>query len=179
MGFLLVFTMHDSEQNRLLNNIATTGTVIEVDAGTGKMRLQIGENQTDWVNIPSGACGALKLWRCPTVGEQFAVLSESGNFGNAVPLVAIPSEAHPNSGTADEIKMEFPSGYFVIDQATGEATLKLNKLTIDVTEVEFTGKVHAQDEISSDTDIKALAISLVQHKHIGVRSGGDVSGAPQ
>jgi phage baseplate assembly protein gpV len=179
VGFFMVFTMHDSEQNRLFNNVASTGTVIEVDAANGKMRLQIGENQTDWVKIPAAACGTLKIWRCPSKGEQFSVLSESGNYGNAVPVIAIPTDDNPISGTEDEIKIEFPAGFFTLDQQTGEATLKLKKLTLDVAEVEVTGTLHAQDELSSDKDVRALTVSLVNHKHIGVRSGNDVSGVPQ
>lgn len=175
----MVFTMHDSEQNRLLNNVASTGTVIDVDAANGKMRLQISENQTDWVKIPSAACGTLKIWRCPSVGEQFAVLSESGNYGNAVPVVAIPSDDNPISGTEDEIKFEFPGGYFRLDQQTGVATLKLKKLTFDVEEIDMLGLLHVIGLISSDTDVIANLISLVFHKTTGVRSGSDVSGVPQ
>ena len=172
--------MSDSENARLLNNVVSTGTVLEVDAANKKMRLEIGENQTDWVKIPAMASGALKIWRCPSVGEQFAVISESGNLGNAVPIIAIPTDDDSGiSGTEDEIIVDFPSGSLLINQQTGEATFKLKKLTFDVEEVEFTGKVHAQDEISSDKDVKAGSISLKTHKTLGVRSGSDVSGVPQ
>ncbi|WAU72950.1 MULTISPECIES: phage baseplate assembly protein V [unclassified Acinetobacter] len=171
--------MSDSENARLLNNVASTGTVLEVDAANKKMRLEIGENQTDWVKIPALAWGALKIWRCPSKGEQFAIISESGNLGNAVPIIAIPTDYDGISGTEDEIIVDFPAGSLLIDQQTGEATFKLKKLTFDVEEVEFTGKVRAQDEISSDKDVKAGSISLKNHKTSGIRSGNEVSGVPQ
>ncbi|QHH99239.1 phage baseplate assembly protein V [Acinetobacter dispersus] len=172
--------MSNSENARLLNNIASTGTVLEVDAANKKMRLEIGENQTDWVTIPALAWGTLKIWRCPSKGEQFTVISESGNLGNAVPVIALPTDDENGiSGTEDEIIVDFPAGSLIIDQQSGEATFKLKKLTFDVENVEFTGSLHAHGLISSDMDVKATAISLIGHKHIGVRSGNDATGVPQ
>lgn len=169
-----------TETNRLLHNIASVGVVSAVNAAAGKMRLKIGDNETDWVTIPSIACGELKIWRCPTVGEQFAVLSESGNLGNAIALIALSSDDYPHpSNNPNEIVVQFPSGSFVINQSSGHATITLEQLNFIVPKVNFSGEVHADKEISSDMDVKAGSISLKLHKHGQVQSGLGTSGGPQ
>lgn len=171
--------MNTQEFLRKLDNLGTIGIVTEIDGG--KMRLQIGDNQTDWIVIPALAAGAVKIWRCPSVGEQFAVLSQGGELCNALPIVAIPSDENPNPSTdPDELFIELPDGLsIIINTASGEAVFKLNKILFDVPEAVFTGSVHASKQITSDVDVVASGTSLKQHIHIGVRSGSDVSGVPQ
>ena len=41
-----------SEQQRRLHNIATIGTVFDVNPDDQTMRLDVGDNQTDWLPIP-------------------------------------------------------------------------------------------------------------------------------
>lgn len=48
---------HYAELDRLLHNIAVLGRVIAVQ--NGKARFEIGDNQTDWLDIPAVACGGL------------------------------------------------------------------------------------------------------------------------
>ena len=42
-----------SEQQRRLHNIATIGTVFDVNPDDQTMRLDVGDNQTDWLPIPA------------------------------------------------------------------------------------------------------------------------------
>lgn len=169
-----------TESNRLLHNLISEGEVIEVDPAKGKMRLKINENESDWVAIPTMACGALKVWRCPTLGEQFVVVAESGNLGNAKAIASLATDNNPYpSNDQDQIYIDFGTGTFVLNIASGEATFTLNKLTFDVPQTKFTGEVHAEKEIKSDVDVKALTISLTSHKHIGVQSGLSSTGLPQ
>ena len=66
-----------SEQQRRLHNIATIGTVFDVNPDDQTMRLDVGDNQTDWLPIPALAAGQVRVWRCPSVGEQFLLVSPS------------------------------------------------------------------------------------------------------
>lgn len=168
------------ELTRQFQNLASIGTVIAVDASVGKMRLKIDENETDWIPIPTIAAGVVKFWRCPTLGEQFSVTAQGGELTSAVPQVSLFSEANPPpTDNPDEMFIQLGEHSIVVNVATGEANFKLNKCVFDVPETIFKGKVHAEQDITSDTDVKAQAVSLSDHKHIGVRAGSDMSGAAQ
>lgn len=160
-----------AELDRLVHNLAVIGRVIAVQ--NGKARFEIGDNQTDWLTIPAVACGALSIWRCPSVGEQFLLISSSGDFNNAVPVVAIPSQIFPMpSLNPDEIKIKFPSGEITLNQQSGVADLQLSQLNI-------TADVNVTGTITATGDVTAGNISLQQHTHSGVRTGGGSTGVAQ
>lgn len=171
----------NAETSRQIDNLGSVGTVIAVDATSGKVRLKIAENETDWIYFSAGAAGAVKVWRCPTLGEQFAVVSQGGELVNAVPVAALYSDENPPPSTdPDEVLIQFPDGNFIsFHTKTAEAFFKLKKATFDVDETVFKGTVHADREISSDKDVTAGSISLKDHVHSGVRSGSEDSGVPQ
>lgn len=167
---------HHAELDRLLHNIAVIGRVIAVQ--NGKARFEIGENQTDWLDIPAVACGALSIWRCPSVNEQFLLISSSGDFNNAVPVVAIPSQIFPMpSLNPDEIKIKFPSGEITLNQQSGVADFELNQINLDA-DVNINGNLSVSENILADGDITAGQISLKQHGHGNVENGGGITGAP-
>lgn len=172
--------MNASELTRKMDNLNSIGTVIAVDASTGKIRMQIGDNQTDWIYAPTLAAGAVKVWRLPSIGEQFAVLAQGGELCNAVPVISLFSEENPPpSQNPDEVVVNIADYQLVINMASGEGSFKLKKLTFDIEETIFTGTVHAAKNISSAMDVLAQETSLKTHIHTGVTSGESVSGVPQ
>lgn len=157
---------------RQFQNLAAIGTVIAVDASAGKIRLKIDENETDWIPIPAIAAGVVKVWRCPSVGEQFSVTAQGGELTSAVPQISLFSEENPPpTDNPDEVFIQLGEHSFVVNVATGEANFKLTKCTFDVPETIFKGKVHAEQDITSDTDVIAAGVSLVQHHHGNVMNG--------
>lgn len=158
--------------NRQFQNIAAIGTVIAVDAAAWKLRLKIDDNETDWIPIPTIAAGVVKVWRCPSIGEQFSVTAQGGELTSAVPQISLFSEANPPpTDNPDEVFIQLGEHSIVVNVATGEANFKLSKCVFDVPETIFKGKVHADEEITSDIDVIASDVSLVQHPHGGVMSG--------
>lgn len=172
-----------SMNNQLLRqfqNLACIGTVIAVDASAWKMRLKIDENETDWIPIPTMAAGIVKIWRCPSLGEQFSVSAQGGELTSAVPQISLFSETFPPPSTdPNEVFVQIGEYFFKVNITSGEAVFKLSKCTFDVPETVFTGTVHAENAISSDVDVTAKTISVVGHKHLRVQSGNSVSGEPQ
>lgn len=176
---------------RQFQNLSSIGTVIAVDASAWKIRLKIDENETDWLPIPTMAAGVVKIWRCPSLGEQFSVTAQGGELTSAVPQISLFSEEFPPPSThPDEVYIQLGDHFFMVNVASGEAVFKLNKCTFDVPETEFTGQVniaqnlavtqgiHAKQDITSDTDVIAQNISLTKHKTLGVKGGSDTSGVP-
>lgn len=174
-----------SQLLRQFQNLSSIGTVIAVDASAWKIRLKIDENETDWIPIPTMAAGVVKMWRCPSIGEQFSVSAQGGELTSAVPQISLFSEEFPPPSTdPDEVYIQLGEHSFVVNVASGEAVFKLNKCTFDVPETVFTGTVHAEKAISSnaditsDTDVIAQNISLTKHKTSGVKGGSENSGVP-
>lgn len=174
-----------SQLLRQFQNLSSIGTVIAVDASAWKIRLKIDENETDWIPIPTMAAGVVKIWRCPSLGEQFSVSAQGGELTSAVPQISLFSENFPPPSTdPDEVYIQLGEHFFVVNVASGEAVFKLNKCTFDISETVFTGTVHAEkaisskEDITSETDVIAQNISLTKHKTSGVKGGSENSGVP-
>ena len=171
--------MSTTELHRQLDNLGSIGTVIAVDASTGKIRMQIGDNQTDWIYAPTIAAGRVKVWRLPSIGEQFSIQAQGGELCNAVPTISLFSEQNPPpSQNADEVVIDIDGNQLVINMASSEGSFKLKKFTFDIEQTVFTGTVHVQKNITSDQDVLAGTISLKTHLTSGVRGGDDLSGGP-
>ncbi|WP_445115022.1 phage baseplate assembly protein V [Acinetobacter sp. WZC-1] len=165
---------------RQFQNVASVGTVIEVDAPAWKMRLKIDKNETDWIPIPAMAAGVVSIWRCPSPGEQFSLSAQGGELTSAIPQISLFSENNPPPSTnPDEVFVQLGEHSFSVNIKTGEAIFKLKKCTFDIQETVFTGSVHANKDITSASDIIAKTVSLFKHIHLFVRSGNDNSGGPK
>lgn len=157
---------------RQFQNLSSIGTVIAIDASAWKIRLKIDENETDWIPIPTMAAGVVKIWRCPSLGEQFSVSAQGGELTSAVPQISLFSDVFPPPSTdPNEVFVQLGEHSLVVNVSTGEALFKLNKCTFDVPETVFTGTVHAEKAISSGEDVQAQAVSLVNHLHGNVMNG--------
>lgn len=171
-----------SMNNQLLRqfqNLACIGTVIAVDASAWKMRLKIDENETDWIPIPSMAAGIVRIWRCPSIGEQFSVSAQGGELTSAVPQISLFSETFPPPSTdPDEIFVQIGEYFFKVNIASGKAVFKFSKCTFDVPETVFTGTVHSDETISSNVDVIANKVSLVKHPHPNVMNGPGQTASP-
>lgn len=176
-----------SEQQRRLHNIATIGTVFDVNPDDQTMRLDVGDNQTDWLPIPALAAGQVRVWRCPSVGEQFLLVSPSGELANAIPVLSLYSNQHPSpSNDPNEIRVRFnDSDFLSINTQDSQLILKINDVIFDVNSTTLTGNlvvngnVQVDGNIHSDGDTVAGSISLKSHTHGNVQSGRSNTGAPQ
>lgn len=170
-----------SEQQRRLHNIATIGTVFEVRPNDQTMRLTVGDNQTDYLPIPALAAGAVRVWRCPSVGEQFLLVSPSGDLANAIPVISLYSDNNPSpSADPNEIRVRYNDTDFLsINTQDSQLILKINDVVLDVSEATITGNLKVNGSIHSDGDTVAGSISLKKHTHGGVAKGPASTGGPQ
>lgn len=176
-----------SEQQRRLHNIATIGTVFDVNPDDQTMRLDVGDNQTDWLPIPALAAGQVRVWRCPSVGEQFLLVSPSGELANAIPVLSLYSNQHPSpSNDPNEIRVRFnDSDFLSVNTQDSQLTLKINDVIFNVNNTTLTGNlavngnVQVDGNIHSNGDTVAGSISLKSHTHGNVQSGRSNTGAPQ
>lgn len=176
---------HLSDTQRRLHNIATIGTVFAINTSDQTMRLDVGELQTDWLPIPTISAGLVRIWRCPSIGEQFVLLSPSGDLANAIPVISLFSEQNSTPSTDEhEIFIHFnESNYLKIH--TKDSHLHLNIATTDIDSdvkingsLSVTGTIHADGNITTDNDVIAN-VSLNNHTHGGVQGGRSSTGKPQ
>lgn len=190
----------NAEQQRRLHNIATIGTVTEVNTEDQTMRLAVGDNETDFLTIPSLSAGQVRVWRCPSEGEQFLLVSPSGDLANAVPVLSLYSEANPSPSTdADEIRIRYnEQDYLSVHVKDSKLHLKINDITheaakgilLNTPTVTMTGdllvqgnqqvggSVHCDNTITADTEVTAAGVKLTNHKHDGVTPGNGKTGTP-
>lgn len=185
----------NAEHQRRLHNIATIGTVIDIDADAALMRLAVGENETDWVNIPSIAAGSISVWRCPSIGEQYLLVSPSGELANAIPVISLYSEHNPSPSTdPNEIRIRYNDTDFCsIDVANSQLTMHISQITNQAAasivwdtpsatltgNLQVDGSINCGKSIVAADEVTASGIDLTTHIHGGVKSGGSSTEQPQ
>lgn len=185
------------ELARLLENLLRYGVVDSVDHAAKRCRVRTGALLTaplPWLVQRAG--DARTAW-APSAGEQVLVLCPGGDPARGVVLAGIYSDAYPAPDGADTANVTiYPDGARIdydpeAHQLTatlpegGKATLTASggvQVTGDTT---ITGTLHVTSDVTVDTKVTAAAdvvgggISLKNHKHGGVQTGGSLTGAPQ
>lgn len=185
----------NAEHQRRLHNIATIGTVIEIDADAALMRLAVGDNETDWLSIPTIAAGMVSVWRCPSMSEQFLLVSPSGELANAIPVVSLYSDRNPSPSTdPNEIRIRYNDTDFCsIDVANSQLTMHVSQITNQAAtsivwetpsatltgDLQVNGSIDCGKSITAAEEVTANGIKLTAHTHSGVESGGSSTGQPQ
>ena len=185
----------NAEHQRRIHNIATIGTVIEIDADAALMRLAVGDNETDWLSIPTIAAGMVSVWRCPTIGEQYLLVSPSGELANAIPVISLYSDRNPSPSTdPNEIRIRYNDTDFCsIDVANSQLTMHVSQITNQAAtsivwdtpsatltgDLQVNGSIDCGKSITAAEEVTANGIKLTAHTHSGVESGGSSTGQPQ
>ena len=185
----------NAESQRRLHNIATIGTVTHINADKALMRLAVGDNVTDWVNIPTIAAGQVRVWRCPSVGEQYLLVSPSGELANAIPVMSLYSDHHPSpSINPNEIRIRYnDSDFCSIDVVNSQLTMHISQITNQAAtsivwdtpsatvtgNLQVDGAINCGKSITAADEVTASGIDLTTHTHGGVRSGASSTGQPQ
>ncbi|ELY2625033.1 phage baseplate assembly protein V [Cronobacter sakazakii] len=122
------------ELARLLRNMIRTGVIVETDLVAGRCRVQVGGNQTDWLQWLTHRAGRSRTWWAPSVGEQVLILAVGGELDTAFVLPGIFSDDNPApSASADAVRIDFPDGAAIeYEPETGALTVSGIK-TADVT----------------------------------------------
>jgi phage baseplate assembly protein gpV len=189
-----------SELERRHENGIRHGTVRQVDAKKGLVRLAIGkdadgtEQLSPWVRYAQHA-GDYKFHNPPSVGQTLTLLSPAGDFAQAVALQLTWSDKNPSpSDKPDEHVITFgdlkitrrqkemilevgatkihfrPDNVDALHVSVGNSYLRLEKNLITALTQHFK---HSGDVVEHD----GFLIDKT-HKHIEVMSGPDITGIP-
>lgn len=174
-----------AEIERRLENQMRHGTVKEVDAKKGLMRLTVGkdlqgaEQLSPW--IPYGQhMGDWKFHNPPSVGQTFTMFSPSGDFrqAQAIPLMQSDKNKSP-SDKPDEHVITYGEGEhkLTIKHTKEETTIMRGDTAIHWTKDGITAKAklfkHEGDRVEHDG--KNIG---KDHKHLHVLAGPDKTDIP-
>ncbi|HEE4125002.1 TPA: phage baseplate assembly protein V [Klebsiella pneumoniae] len=159
--------MEIAELLRLLESIARTGTVTEIDEGKWRVRVQSGELETTWLRWNAQRAGAFKVWVPPSVGEQVWFLCLGGNTDVAFIGGSLYSADNPAPGASrDEMVVTAPDGAkFRYDAEAGALQVKGIKSAV----------VEASVKITLDTP-EVECTNLLTTKNLNVTEGGEMHG---
>ncbi|SVP39912.1 phage baseplate assembly protein V [Klebsiella pneumoniae] len=187
--------MEIAELLRLLENIARTGTVMEIDEEKWRVRVQSGGLETAWLRWNAQRAGAFKVWVPPSVGEQVWFLCLGGNTDVAFIGGSLYSDDNPAPGASrNEMVVTAPDGAtFRYDAEAGALQVKgiksavietSVKITLDTPEVECTNLLTTKslnvteggemrgDITHTDGVFTSNGVQVDDHNHGAVERGG-------
>ncbi len=163
-----------AEVERRLSGAMRSGTVTEVDAANGTVRLKLGDATSggDFLSPPIPYMqmgGAIKAHIPPSVGQQFSLMAPSGDLAQGVAVPLGFSDANPSpSSSGDENVITFGSA--TITLASGGLTIAVGGVTLSIT---GGGLAIAGGQVMHNgKDIGST------HTHGGVVAGGDNTDVP-
>lgn len=156
-----------AELLRLLENIARTGTVTEIDEKNWRVRVQSGGMETTWLRWTAQRAGAFKVWVPPSIGEQVWFLCLGGNTDVAFIGGSLYSDDNPAPGTSrNEMVVTAPDGAaFSYDAEAGALQVKGIKAAM----------IEASVKITLDTP-EVECTNLLTTKKLNVTEGGEMRG---
>ncbi|HBR1093166.1 TPA: phage baseplate assembly protein V [Klebsiella variicola] len=159
--------MEIAELLRLLENVARTGTVTEIDEKKWRVRVQSGGLETTWLRWNAQRAGAFKVWVPPSIGEQVWFLCLGGNTDVAFIGGSLYSEDNPAPGASrKEMVVTAPDGAkFRYDAEAGALQVRGIKSAV----------VEASVKITLDTP-EVECTNLLTTKNLNVTEGGEMRG---
>lgn len=189
-----------AEAERQAGDLVRFGIVAEVDLDAGRVVVTIGDLTSPPLPWLAGRAGDGIAWDPPSVGEQVSVLSAEADLSAGLVLAGVFSDSVLEQlgdarGRAVFFRKFSDGSTVLFDPEAAELTVELAgqgkaKVTAPggvefVGDLKVTGKlevsetVQAAGEITSEKDVKAKTVSLVDHIHLNVQTGAGVSGKPK
>ena len=187
--------MEIAELIRLLENVARTGTVTEIDEEKWRVRVQSGGLSPNWMRWTAQRAGAFKVWcRHPSASRSGSCAG--GNTDVAFIGGSLYSDDNPAPGASrNEMVVTAPDGAtFRYDAEVGALQVKgiksavveaSVKITLDTPEVDCTNLLRAKNlDISEGGEMrgnfnhtggafKSNGVQVDDHGHGEVERGGD------
>lgn len=163
--------------DRMLAALVIPCRVVAVDLAAAKVRVSDGAGWTSaWLRWHSQAAGKARHWRSPSLGEQGALISPSGEpaQGTFVPGLYGNGGAQPDNRDHVEVWRFDDGGSLVYDWQAKSYTIELPSGTVTV-------KVGGSEVVVTDTAINAKSVNITLEGMVQItgplRVTGDIFGA--
>ena len=124
-----------AQHDRMLSDQVIKGYVVAVDLVAGKLRMSDGSDWVSaWVKWHSLAAGKARHWRSPSLGEQGALISPSGDPAQGTFVPGLYGNAGPQPDNRDHVEVwRFDDGGSLIyDWAANSYTIQLPSGTVNI-----------------------------------------------
>ncbi len=154
-----------AEHDRMLAGLVIPCRVVAVDLAAAMLRVSDGSGWTSaWVRWHALAAGKARHWRAPSLGEQGALVSPSGDpaQGTFIPGLYGNAGAQPDNRDHVEVWRFDDGGSLVYDWAARSYTIKVPSGTVNI-EVGSSKAVLTDSAITAESTAitaKASAITL-------------------
>ncbi|MNJ35474.1 Phage-related baseplate assembly protein [compost metagenome] len=173
-----------SAHDRMLAGLIIPCRVVAVDLAAAKVRVSDGAGWTSaWLRWHSQAAGKARHWRAPSLGEQGALISPSGEpaQGTFVPGLYGNAGAQPDNRDHVEVWRFDDGGSLVYDWQANTYTIELPSGTVSI-KVGSTEAVLTADAITAKSGVatvEAASITLTGQVQINgpLSVTGDIFGA--
>ncbi|WP_349970931.1 phage baseplate assembly protein V [Pseudomonas caspiana] len=145
-----------AQHDRMLSGLIIPCSVVAVDLAAAMVRVSDGAGWTSaLVRWHSQAAGKARHWRAPSVGEQGALISPSGNPALGTFVSGLFGDAGPQPDNRDHVEVwRFDDGGSLIYD------WKANSYSIDLPTGTLTTKVGGSSAIVTDAAITATASTI-------------------
>jgi len=182
--------------SRMLENLIRFGVIAAVQMEPPRVQVKTGSLTTAWLPWLALRAGADREWDPPTVDEQVILFSPSGQLANGVVVTGLFSDHIPANGNraglhrrtyADGAVIEYDSVQHHLSATLPDSgtTSLVSRGGINIIgpinhqgDYNQTGNQNVVGAVTVSEDVIAAGVSLVNHPHRDVKSGGELSGGP-
>lgn len=168
-----------AEHDRMLACLVIPCRVVAVDLAAAMLRVSDGSGWTSaWVRWHAMAAGKARHWRAPSLGEQGALVSPSGDpaQGTFIPGLYGNAGAQPDNRDHVEVWRFDDGGSLVYDWAASSYTIKVPSGTVNI-EVGSSKAVLTDSAITAEsTAITAKAQAITLEGDVQVKGKLNVTG---
>lgn len=148
------------------------------DEHAARVRIEPDGALSGWVPVSALAVGnGIGVVAPPSPGDQVLVVAQEGDAEHLVVVGRIFSiRARPPVSPATGAAVK--PGEVAVFTEGAWLHVAGGVIHAEATELRYRGKLSVDGDIAATGDVTAGSVSLRQHRHAGVRSGGDTSGPP-
>ncbi|POA58692.1 MULTISPECIES: phage baseplate assembly protein V [unclassified Pseudomonas] len=188
--------------DRMLAGLIIPCSVVGVDLAAAMVRVSDGAGWTSaWVRWHSQAAGKARHWRAPSLGEQGALISPSGEPAQGTFVPGLYGNAGTQPDNRDHVEVwrfddggslvydwqaksysiSLPSGTVTIQVAGSSAVITDSAITAKADTITLTGQVTLNGDVQvNGASLQHNGVNVGStHTHPGVMPGGGSTATPQ
>ncbi|UMZ13277.1 phage baseplate assembly protein V [Pseudomonas sp. MPFS] len=188
--------------DRMLAGLIIPCSVVGVDLAAAMVRVSDGAGWTSaWVRWHSQAAGKARHWRAPSLGEQGALISPSGEPAQGTFVPGLYGNAGTQPDNRDHVEVwrfddggslvydwqaksysiSLPSGTVTIQVAGSSAVISDSAITAKADTISLTGQITLNGDVQiNGASLQHNGVNVGStHTHPGVMPGGGSTATPQ
>ncbi|SED12127.1 phage baseplate assembly protein V [Pseudomonas saponiphila] len=188
--------------DRMIAGLIIPCSVVGVDLAAAMVRVSDGAGWTSaWVRWHSQAAGKARHWRAPSLGEQGALISPSGEPAQGTFIAGLYGNAGPQPDNREHVEVwrfddggslvydwqaksysiSLPSGTVTIQVGGSSAVITDSALTGQASTISLTGQITLTGEVQiNGASLKHNGVNIGStHTHADVTPGSGKTAVPQ